>query len=113
MEGAQSRRRATPAERRANAAGAPWSGTNQGLRDHAAVAVLLGSGLRAPAPFRTSEGPYLEPHHVRRLSDGGPDHPRWVIALCANCHGRAHYSEDASTYNAHLTSVVEQLEGAL
>jgi 5-methylcytosine-specific restriction enzyme A len=31
-----------------------------------------------PAPFRRQDGtPYLEPHHTRRLSDGGPDHPRW------------------------------------
>src|ERR1700746_1774493 len=24
----------------------------------------------------------------RRLSDGGPDHPRWVVAVCPNCHRR-------------------------
>ena len=29
-------------------------------------------GCNAPAPFVISEGrPYLEPHHLRRLSDGG------------------------------------------
>lgn len=56
-----------------------------------------------PAPFTTSAGhPYLEGHHTRRLSDGGPDDPRWVIALCPNCHRRAHYGEDAETFNQAL-----------
>ena len=37
----------------------------------------------SPAPFLRAGGhPYLEPHHTRRLSDGGPDHPRWVGAIC-------------------------------
>jgi 5-methylcytosine-specific restriction enzyme A len=31
------------------------------------------------APFLRQDGTaYLEPHHTRRVSDGGPDHPRWV-----------------------------------
>ena len=35
-------------------------------------------GCGTPAPFVTAQGaPYLEPHHTRRLSDGGPDHPAW------------------------------------
>jgi len=39
-------------------------------------------GCSSPAPFVRSDGtPYLEPHHLRRLSDGGPDHPAHVIAL--------------------------------
>lgn len=47
-------------------------------------------GCGKDAPFVTSQGrPYLESHHVRRVSDGGPDHPKWVIALCPNCHRRA------------------------
>jgi 5-methylcytosine-specific restriction protein A len=41
----------------------------------------------AEAPFRTAKGePYLEPHHIRRLSDGVPDDPRYMAALCLNCH---------------------------
>jgi HNH endonuclease len=71
-------------------------------------------GCGSPAPFHTSEGhPYLEVHHIRRLSDGGPDHPRWVVAICPTCHRRAHYAEDATTYNAHLSKVALHLEGAL
>jgi 5-methylcytosine-specific restriction protein A len=37
----------------------------------------------AEAPFISSTGiPYLEVHHVRRLSDGGPDTPDNTIAVC-------------------------------
>ncbi len=67
-----------------------------------------------PAPFvsrSTGEG-YLEPHHTRRLSDGGPDHPRAVIALCPTCHRRAHYSVDASAFNASMRVKVEAMEPA-
>jgi hypothetical protein len=65
-----------------------------------------------PAPFLTPDGmPYLGPHHIRRLSDGGPGHPLWVIAVCANCHRRAHYSSDAVAFNQELQLVVEHIEG--
>ncbi|HEY4739247.1 MAG TPA: HNH endonuclease signature motif containing protein [Candidatus Acidoferrales bacterium] len=48
-------------------------------------------GFRNPAPFVTSASiPYLEPHHIRRLTDGGPDNPTWVVAVCPNSHRRAH-----------------------
>lgn len=60
-------------------------------------------GCGAPAPFRTAKlQPYLEPHHTTRLSDGGPDHPEHVIALCPTCHRRVHYGEDGDAYNATL-----------
>lgn len=37
---------------------------------------------RRDAPFKGGDGhPYLEAHHTRRISDGGPDDPRWVTAL--------------------------------
>ncbi|MAG63438.1 HNH endonuclease [Candidatus Woesearchaeota archaeon] len=68
-------------------------------------------GCGAPAPFSTPDGrPYLEPHHIRRLSDGGPDHPRWVIALCPNCHRRAHYAVDARSFNQDLSQKVQEVE---
>src|SRR5262249_58238961 len=36
-----------------------------------------------PAPFPRPDGtPYLETHHTRRVSDGGPDHPRYVGGVC-------------------------------
>jgi 5-methylcytosine-specific restriction enzyme A len=63
------------------------------------------------APFNTRMGrPYLEPHHTRRLSDGGPDDPRWVIAVCPNCHRRAHYSHDAVAFNDTLEQRLLELE---
>jgi 5-methylcytosine-specific restriction protein A len=68
-------------------------------------------GCGSEAPFRTSDGrPYLEPHHIRRLSDGGPDHPRWVAALCPNCHSRAHYSVDRAKFNKRLIGIVGKKE---
>ena len=68
-------------------------------------------GCGSSAPFTTKEGqPYLEPHHIRRLTDGGPDDPRWVVGVCPNCHRRAHYSHDAAEYNKKLAEVVFRLE---
>lgn len=55
------------------------------------------------APFiRANGSPYLEPHHIRRLSDGGPDDPRFVIALCPNCHREAHFGEVDELRQIHL-----------
>ncbi|NIM97667.1 MAG: HNH endonuclease, partial [candidate division Zixibacteria bacterium] len=50
------------------------------------------------APFIDKDGrPYLEAHHLRRLSDGGPDDPEWVAGICPNCHRQTHYGNDAET----------------
>jgi 5-methylcytosine-specific restriction enzyme A len=68
-------------------------------------------GCNAPAPFLRSDGtPYLEPHHLRRLSDGGPDHPAHVIALCPNCHRRVHAGADGKAYNAELDAFMATIE---
>ncbi|AZN72270.1 HNH endonuclease [Georhizobium profundi] len=68
-------------------------------------------GCSQPAPFMRRDGsPYLEPHHLRRASDGGPDHPRFVIALCPNCHTRTHHGEDGAIYNAALLKRMPQIE---
>lgn len=69
-------------------------------------------GCSRAAPFVTSAGrPYLEPHHIRRVADGGPDHPRWVIALCPNCHRRIHHGRDGEAYNARLARRLGKIEG--
>ena len=45
--------------------------------------------------FLTKAGhPYLETHHIKALSEQGPDRPHNVIALCATDHRRAHYAEN-------------------
>jgi len=68
-------------------------------------------GCALPAPFFRSDGtPYLEPHHLRRVSDGGPDHPAHVIALCPNCHRRVHAGADGHTYNATLIAAMPTIE---
>jgi 5-methylcytosine-specific restriction enzyme A len=56
-----------------------------------------------PAPFARKDGtPYLEPHHTRRVSDGGPDHPRWVGGICPNCHTEIHFGKDGAAKNSAL-----------
>jgi 5-methylcytosine-specific restriction protein A len=65
------------------------------------------------APFLRIDGsPYLEPHHIRRRSDAGPDHPRWVIALCPTCHRRVHYGADGEAYNEQLSKRLSVIEAA-
>jgi 5-methylcytosine-specific restriction protein A len=66
------------------------------------------------APFVAETGrPYLEPHHIKRLSDGGPDHPSWVAAVCPNCHCRAHYGIDKEDFNQKLALIIENKEREL
>jgi 5-methylcytosine-specific restriction protein A len=68
-------------------------------------------GCRANAPFLTKKGqPFLEPHHIWRRSDGGPDVPEAVIGLCPNCHRRIHYGADGDGYNRTLAERMRELE---
>jgi 5-methylcytosine-specific restriction protein A len=68
-------------------------------------------GCDKPAPFIRSDGsPYLEPHHIRRVSDGGPDDPAFVIALCPNCHRFVHAGKQGPGYNAELLAKITKLE---
>lgn len=68
-------------------------------------------GCGQPAPFKKPDGaPYLEPHHIRRLSDGGPDHPAFVIALCPTCHRRVHFGIDGSEKNAAYLATMDRIE---
>lgn len=48
-------------------------------------------GKAAPFLRATDATPYLEVHHKVRLADGGADTVNNAIALCRNCHRRAHY----------------------
>ena len=63
------------------------------------------------APFlRADNSSYLEPHHIRRVSDGGPDHPAWVSALCPNCHREIHHGKSGATKNRSLQEKITKLE---
>jgi 5-methylcytosine-specific restriction protein A len=66
---------------------------------------------RTPAPFnRRNATPYLEPHHILRLADGGPDHPRWVAAICPTCHRRIHHGQDGDQVNQRLADFMGTIE---
>lgn len=67
-------------------------------------------GCGSEAPFQTKKGPFLECHHVHRLADGGPDHPQNVVALCPNCHRRAHYAQNSVEFNNKLKAVAVKIE---
>ena len=74
----------------------------------------LCEGCGNPAPFVKMNGsPYLEVHHINRLSDGGPDDPLWVSAICPNCHRRSHYSKDMGEFNNSLKHIVQKRENAI
>jgi hypothetical protein len=74
----------------------------------------LCEGCGAAAPFLTKEKkPYLEPHHTTRVSDGGPDHPEHVIALCPNCHRRTHLAVDNKDYNEQLKAKLKLIEQSI
>ena len=63
------------------------------------------------APFKTSSGrQYLEPHHIYRLSDGGPDAPGCVAAVCPNCHKEIHYGLKGKSINEQLIRYVSNIE---
>jgi 5-methylcytosine-specific restriction enzyme A len=71
-------------------------------------------GCEQLAPFNNNKGdPYLEPHHITRVADKGPDNPQWVAALCPNCHRRIHFGEDGDKFNIAIAEKVSRLEKAL
>jgi 5-methylcytosine-specific restriction protein A len=45
----------------------------------------------APFTRRKDSSPYLEVHHRKQLAHGGHDSVENAIALCPNCHRKAHY----------------------
>lgn len=63
------------------------------------------------APFIRKDGsPYLEPHHINRLSDGGLDHPKFVAAICPTCHREIHYGKLGAEKNEKLRTIVNKKE---
>lgn len=69
---------------------------------------------KRPAPFHRKDGTaYLEPHHIQRLADSGPDHPRWVAAVCPNCHREIHSGAKGSALNAKLSAYLAEIESSI
>lgn len=67
-----------------------------------------------PAPFETRMGkPYLEVHHIKRISDGGADHPENVAAVCPNCHRRTEKSKDSDEFNNAIRKKILEKEKKL
>ncbi len=64
-------------------------------------------------PFEAKSGSSLEVHHMYRLSDGGPDHPEHVAAICPNCHARIHRGVDGIEYNEILIEKILNKEDPL
>lgn len=63
------------------------------------------------APFVRKDGtPYLEPHHIKRVADGGPDHPRSVGAVCPTCHRFIHHGAEGAKLNLELEKYVLEIE---
>ncbi len=63
------------------------------------------------APFQTKSGqPYLEVHHVRRLSDDGPDDPRYVAAICPTVHREIHFGANGHALNDELEGKLKMIE---
>lgn len=82
------------------------------VRDYVlARAIGLCEGCNEEAPFLRKNGqPYLEPHHIRHISDGGPDDPNYVIALCPTCHRRVHHGIDGKSYNEQFLKKMPTIE---
>jgi 5-methylcytosine-specific restriction protein A len=86
------------------------------VRDPEVVAWVLeeAAGLcevcSKPAPFTDGDGePFLEVHHVRPLSAGGPDQVDNAIAACPNCHRRLHSGGDRAALRAAVIASVARL----
>ena len=64
-----------------------------------------------PAPFIRKDGThYLEPHHTHMISESGPDNPRWVGAICPNCHREIHHGRDGKIKNERLQQHITNIE---
>lgn len=63
------------------------------------------------APFKNKIGePYLEAHHIRRLSDRGLDDPIHVAGICPTCHRRIHHGVDGARIDEQLLTKIQKIE---
>ncbi|MGV1927911.1 HNH endonuclease [Agrobacterium tumefaciens] len=62
------------------------------------------------APFQRDDGsPFLEVHHVRSLSEGGPDTTDNAVACCPNCHREMHAGGDRESLRYRVIGKVRRL----
>jgi predicted HNH restriction endonuclease len=86
------------------------SKANVYYRDPAVKAyVLVRSGYKCEMPGcsyvgfeKTDGGLYIEEHHVTPLAEGGEDIITNTVALCPNCHAKAHFSKDKGSIKKQL-----------
>ena len=64
-----------------------------------------------PAPFEDKNGqPFLEVHHIQKLSDNGLDSPENVAAITPNCHRRIHFGADGKKIDGVLAEKIRRQE---
>lgn len=64
-----------------------------------------------PAPFTTADGkPFLEVHHIKRLSDGGLDHPANCAAITPNVHREIHFGANGAEIDDQLVHIIADKE---
>ena len=105
----------TPSQQKLGNTKRTWYERSQHVKDYVlARSNGICEACKNAAPFKRLDGtPYLEPHHTQRMADDGPDHPRWVGAICPNCHRRIHSGVDGKQWNEQLQLYIKALEDRL
>ena len=66
------------------------------------------------APFNKPNGePYLEVHHIQKLSDGGLDHPVNCAAITPNAHREIHFGVEGDVLDCKLATLIRLKEEQL
>jgi len=66
------------------------------------------------APFLKLNGdPYLEVHHIQKLSDGGLDHPVNCAAITPNAHREIHFGAGGKMMDGKLATLIRAKENEL
>ena len=63
------------------------------------------------APFKKENGePFLEVHHINKLSDGGLDHPFNCAAITPNAHREIHLGANGKSLDENLAKLILEKE---
>lgn len=52
--------------------------------------------------------PFIIPHHIEKLSDGGQDSLYNVAGVCSRCHDNIHYGKNGNKINATLKKKIAE-----